>query len=643
MAYQHMLVGASLAVFAAFTGGMTLAQEVAPPPTPASALTEQGFGLFQEHCVGCHGNPAYERAPSPQALREMSPDHIFQTLSPNGIMYPVVGKDLTEVQRKLVAESISGSLIGVAQSGDAAHMPNRCANNPPLPAPGAGPAWNGWGAGLSNRRFQNARAAGLSAADLPKLKLKWAFGYPDGISAYGQPAMVSGRIFVGTDTGFIYSLDAKSGCVYWSYQTKASVRTAMTVGPIAGHSDVKYAVYFGDMKSNAYAVDAQTGSLLWTRKVDENLTDRITAAPALYRGVLYVPVSSWEEVSARTLDFSCCTSVGSIVALDTAAGRQLWKTYVIAQRPKVVGRNSKGVELWAPAGGAVWNTPTLDPKRGAIYFGTGDATTYPAPPTTDAVMALSMADGHVLWSYQVTHHDSFLVGCWGPGVTENCPKVEGPDWDIPASVVLHKLSHGKRALIVGTKPGDILALDPDAKGALLWRVNLTRPELAGDGPLPKGEQMTGVMWGFSDDGRRAYFGLRAGGVVALDLETAKRAWFTPLNAKVDSNGRPPAALTPGFTAPATIPVSHGDASTAIAGAVLLGGTDGELYALSSVDGRVLWSFDTARNFDTVNKVKAHGGSIGDPGPVVAGGMVFVGSGYSVTRGKSGNVLLAFAP
>jgi polyvinyl alcohol dehydrogenase (cytochrome) len=604
-------------------------QAGAPPPGgggQANVASELGFGLFQQRCLACHGNPAYERAPPPAALREMTPEHIFEALSPNGIMYPVVGKDLTETQRRLVSESVAGRLMGTAQSGDAARMPNRCASNPPMPAPGAGPAWNGWGAGLDNARFQSAKAAGLTAAEVPKLKLKWAFGYPGGTSAYGQPSVVSGRVFVGTDTGWVYSLDARTGCVYWSFQTKAGVRNAMTVGPISGHPGVEYAVFFGDVKANAYALDAQTGEQIWTRKVEDNFTDRVTAAPALYRGRLYVPISSWEEFSARALDFACCTSVGAVVALDADTGAEIWKTYVIPERPRIVGRNSNGIEQWAPAGASVWNTPTVDPRRNAIYIGTGDATTYPAAETSDAVMAISMTDGRILWSHQVHRNDSFLVGCNGGGRTETCPKVQGPDWDIPASPVLHRLPGGKDELIVGTKPGDILALDPDAKGAQLWRVNLNGAELAGDGPLPAGQLPNGVMWGFADDGARAYFGMTGGGVAALDLAAPATAWYAKLNGGTSPAGR----------------VGHGAATTAIPGAVFVGGSDGRLYAVSTADGRTLWTFDTARSFDTVNKVEAHGGSIGAPGPTVAGGMVFVGSGYAVTRGSPGNVLLAFA-
>src|SRR5262249_35114096 len=151
---------------------------------------------------------------SPAALRSMSPERIYTALT-TGIMKSV-GDTLSEADRRRVAESLAGQLLGSAAAGDASTMPNRCTNNPPLRLEGAG--WNGWGNGLANDRFQTAGAAGLSAASVARLKLKWAFGFPGGTSAYGQPTVVAGRVFVGSDIGYIYSLDAATGCVYWSYR-----------------------------------------------------------------------------------------------------------------------------------------------------------------------------------------------------------------------------------------------------------------------------------------------------------------------------------------------------------------------------------------------------------------------------------------
>jgi polyvinyl alcohol dehydrogenase (cytochrome) len=596
------------------------------PPTVV-----EGFGLFQQRCLSCHGNPAFKEAPSAEALREMTPEHVFEVLS-TGAMYPVVGKSLSEDQRRSIAESITGQLMGTSRSGAAATMPNQCSAQSTMADPAAGPAWNGWGAGLENRRYQSKTGAGLSAANIGQLQLKWAFGFPGGTSAYGQPSVVSGRVLIGADTGWVYSLDALTGCIHWSFKSRAAVRTAVSVGSVRDHGKVKYVAYFGDLNSNVYALDAVSGTLIWRRKVETHYASRITAAPALYRERLYVPISSWEEFSARSLDVECCTSVGAVVALDANSGREVWKTYIIPERPRVVGKNSRGVERWAPAGGSVWNTPTIDSKRQTLYVGTGDATTFPAAATTDAVVAIRLADGRILWSHQVHHGDSYLVGCEGAARTDNCPTVQGPDWDIPASPVLHTLASGRDELIVGTKPGDILGLDPASNGSPLWRVNLNGSALANDGPIKAGNLPNGVIWGFADDGERAYFGLIGGGLVALDIDNHAVLWRAPLSAN------PTASID--FT-PSSSWISHGTAATAIPGAVLIGGSDGKLFAVSSTNGRELWSFDTARSFTTVNDVTAHGGSFGAPGPTVAGGMLFVGSGYSV-RGKPGNVLLAFS-
>ncbi len=579
--------------------------------------TESGFGVFQQHCTLCHGNPdAKPRAPDPSTLRQLAPERIYDALS-TGTM-KMQGRKLSEVAKRRVAESLSGRPFGTTQSGDASGMPNHCSSNPPLTDPAGGPAWNGWGADLANTRFQ-ARTAGITAAEIPRLKLRWAFGYPHGVSAAGQPTVAAGRIFVGTDIGYVYSLDAATGCLYWSFQAKASVRNAISLGGMEGRS-AGYAVYFGDAKANVYALDAANGQLLWSVHVEDHFTARITGAPTLYLGRLYVPVSSFEEYAAEARDYPCCTFRGSVVALDAITGRQIWKTYVIAEEPRPTRKNSAGMQLFAPAGASVWNAPTVDVERNAIYFGTGDSETEPAVKTSDAVMALDMTTGAVLWTFQAFEKDSYLVGCGGPARerSDNCPQAVGPDWDFGASPILRTLSDGHRILLAAQKSGNLFALDPDRGGALLWQANVEtkRPR-----PNPV------LVWGGAADEQNAYFGLTSGGMVAIGLTDGRRKWFTPMVAKQASRDRA------GMSA----------AATAIPGAVFVGGWDGTLHALSTTDGHKLWEFATARRFRTVNRVPAKGGSFGAPGPTVAGGMLFVGSGYGVFGDDlPGNVLLAFS-
>ena len=185
---------------------------------------------------------------------------------------------------------------------------------------------------------------------MPKLKLKWAFGFPLGISAYSPPAIASGRVFVGDGyrDGCIRWMRRPDAC-YWGYETGVTVRPALSIGPVTGQGNTKYAVFFGDAKANVYALDAQDGKLLWKRKVDEFFLARITAAPKLYNGRLYVPVSSSEEWQSGNQDYECCTSRGSVVALNANSGEQVWKTYVM-DTPKPTQKNPNGVQLYAPGG-----------------------------------------------------------------------------------------------------------------------------------------------------------------------------------------------------------------------------------------------------------------------------------------------------
>ncbi len=542
----------------------------------------------------------------------MPPERIYAALT-TGVM-KTEAANLTDEQKRRLAEYMGGRPLGSAALGDASQMPNHCPAEATMPDPAKGPIWNGWGVDVHNTRFQNAEAAGITAAQVPGLKLKWAFGFPLGVSAFGQPSVAAGRVFVGSDIGYVYSLDMRTGCVYWSYQTKAAVRTAITIGRSGKAATSRYAVYLGDMQANVYALDAATGALLWTRRVEDHFSARITAAPTLYQGRLYVPVSTSEGFSASTLDYPCCTFRGSVVALNAQTGDQIWKAYTIAE-PKPTKKNSIGTQLYGPSGVAVWNSPTVDAKRHAIYFGDGDSATEPAPDTSDSILAVDMNSGKLLWHFQAEPNDATLGGCFGKNRTENCPENPGPDWDFGASPILKTLPSGRDLLLAPNKSGIVFALDPDRQGAVVWKTNLAEKT---------GTRSTNLVWGGSADRQNLYVGLVTGAMTAVQISTGEKLWTTRL-------------------APPGSRISYAAASSAIPGAVFIGGTDGKVHALSSEDGRELWSFDTARDFDTVNKVPAHGGSIGSIGPTIAGGMVFVGSGYSVTSGIPGNVLLAFAP
>jgi polyvinyl alcohol dehydrogenase (cytochrome) len=486
--------------------------------------------------------------------------------------------------------------------------------------PPAATGWNGWGNESANSRFQ--RTPGLSADDVPKLRLKWAFGFPGGAQAYSQPSIVGGRVFVGSDNGTVYALDAASGCQMWSFKADAGVRTGVAIAapdPASG----RLVAYFGDTAANVFAVDAANGQLIWRKKADAHRAARITGSPAYYQNRLYVPVSSIEEAFGGRANYACCTFRGSVIASDAATGDEIWKTYTVAVEATDAGKTAAGVAMMRPAGAAVWDSPTIDADKGVLYIGTGNSYTEPAVEMSDSVVAIELKTGRIVWHNQVTPKDAYVIGC-KPGA-DGCPQEVGPDFDFGNSPILKTLAGGKRMIVIGQKSGVAYGLDPDDQGRKVWEFR------AG-----KGTALGGIEWGSAADDEQAYVAVsdvlldvnEAGGLFALKLATGELAWHTPAPKLECTSGR-------GCSAAQSAPIS------VMPGVVFSGSIDGHLRAYSTKDGRIVWDYDTAKEYDTVNGVKAKGGSLDAAGPAIADGLVITNSGYSLWKGMPGNVLLAF--
>jgi polyvinyl alcohol dehydrogenase (cytochrome) len=587
---------------------------------PAQTPSVSGEDLYSRHCAGCHeqNDP---RIPHRETLRKMPAAAILRSLD-MGAMY-AVASGISPASRGAIANYL-GLRVPEEPPPPSAFCSDRTVRLSATPNSG----WNGWSPTADNKRFQSRDSAGLSLDQVRQLKLRWAFAFNGVVNAFAPVSVVDGTLFTGSAAGTVYALDARSGCIRWSYEAAAPVRTAIVA--------VRTTLFFGDQGGTFYSLDAANGRVRWKKKVDEHDSTRLTGSPIAYNDIILVPVTSGEEARSFDSSYQCCTMRGSLVALRARDGAVIWKTYLV-DMPRRTGSNSGGTPTWGPAGAGVWSAPTLDLKRGVAYIATGNNYSSPATSLSNAIVAIQLKTGRVLWSRQTTPNDIYNGQC-ASGKSKEC----GPDFDFSSSVVLANAG-GRDILIAGQKSGMVYGLDPDREGEILWQLRVGR-----------GSTVGGVQWGMAADGANAYAAVSdmvriprqkkdladlrsndldpkiGGGLTSIRLLDGAKVWYAPgLPCEPHRAGCSPAQSA---------------AVTAIPGAVFSGSIDGHLRAYSTEDGRVLWDFDTAREFTAVNGVGgAHGGSIDGPGPVIVNGMLYVNSGYARTGGMPGNVLLAFAP
>jgi polyvinyl alcohol dehydrogenase (cytochrome) len=436
---------------------------------------QDGAALYKERCASCHDAPE-GRVPAIGVIKKMSGGAIYAALT-NGAMKSQAS-DLSLQQMIALLNYIAPS----AASNTKPAFEKTCPSGALLKFDQA-KAWGGWSPTVTNSRFQEGPSAGLSAGDVPRLKLKWAFNLGEVTLARGQPAVIGNRVFIGTQKGDVYSIDTITGCVHWGFHATTGVRSGVTAGEANGAP----AIFFGDGVANVYALNAATGDLLWKTKPVDHLLATSTASPQFYKDVLYMGFSSIEEGLAADPKSTCCNFRGTVVAMDAASGKIIWKSFTIIEpaRPTGTGNHT------GPSGAGVWSTPTIDEQRGALYVSTGDNYSNPATDTSDAVLAFELKTGAFLWSRQLTQGDAYNVGCSMPTRT-NCPTEDGPDYDFGQPPILVSLGGGKRALVIGQKSGLVHAIDPDAEGRVLWQMR-----------VGSGSKLGGSQWGSAADFTRS--------------------------------------------------------------------------------------------------------------------------------------------
>lgn len=605
----------------------------------AQADVPNGEALYRTRCAACHDN-AQDRTPPRDVISRNSPSFILTAM--NSVMAPMA-EGLSEQEKRAIALYLgtdpSQGKPGAKRDIDphsiwgppSASMPldgPKC-ENPPPPIDLSAPQWNGWGASITNARFQPN--PGLTPREVRRLKVKWVFHYPG--SKNGQATVVGNRLFVTSMSGAVYALDAKRGCVYWRHDAAAATRSSVHVVKLPEGSKARHALFFSDWTKAAVALNAETGEQLWKTVIDDQPGVQMTGSPTYYEGRLFVPISSGNEAFATNDQWECCKFRGALVALDAVTGKVLWKTYTTPRKPEPFRVNAKGQQMWGPSGGSIWSAPTIDPKRGLVYVATSNSYTDVPHEGSDAVIAMELETGKVRWINQVTKDDNYIIGC---PKAANCPQKLGPDFALGNSPILHTLADGRQLIVVGQKSGTVYAMDPDDEGKTVWSRRLS-----------PGSELGGVEFGMAADAQNVYVGISdvlrpengKPGVYALRIADGELRWSAPAPRK-------PCRWTGLYCSPAV-----SQAVTAIPGVVFAASMDGHFRAHSTVDGKVIWEFNTAAEpFVTVLGKKAYGGVMDGAGPTVVDGMVYVHSGYagrSTGRandlsGREGNVLIAFS-
>lgn len=587
---------------------------------PNAVANPDGGALFAQHCAQCHDG-SVPRAPHFITFNMMASESILTVMN-SGVMQAQASV-LTPEQRLAVAQFLSGS------EGGKALPVAQCADTAIDVGPAKASAWTGWGGNARNHRFVPAEGQALNKADLATLRLKWAFAYPDATRARSQPLVHDGKVFVGSQDGAVYALDLESGCAHWIYKAGAEVRNGPSIVDVPGRSAPL--LVFGDFEARVHAIGTDTGERVWMTDVASHPDATITGSVKIAEGVVYVPLSSSEWATAADPGYACCTFRGGVAALDVTDGSLKWRSHVIPEPAADTGEvNAAGAARFGPSGAPVWNSPAIDLERGLLYVGTGEAYTSPASESSDAVIAMRLADGQIAWRKQLLAGDAWNMACFIGGGA-NCPEENGPDLDIGAATILWR-SGDQSLLFVGQKSGDVYALDPNRTGAIVWHRKLGRGGFAG-----------GVHWGmalndktlFAPIADTDFLGLAKGepfpGVHALDPATGDTLWYTPSVDTCAADTKP--ECDPGMSA----------AVTATPELLFAGGFDGMLRVYDSATGAVLWQFNTLAIFEAVNGDEARGGSIESDGPVIAQRHVLINSGYQFGSRMPGNALLVFAP
>lgn len=679
---QHWALGAASALILGGMGAVVAQTQVqAQPPSDDN---HPGKAVYEANCAFCHEEEGGD-APSTDAIRRLSKANIKYTVElgymrqyAKAIPKDQLAQLVDWMPRQQAGESNWTERAACATNKRAVNLTN---------APRIA---TGFGLGLDNTREQTSRETGLTKADMKNLELAYVVAFPQTATMRSQPVIVGDTLFIAaTDSGHIYALDSETGCLKWSYSSDLTLRSSLTFAEKTATTGEM--IIAGDAGGQVHAVDAKTGRKVWVKDIKLSDVNRITGAPVARDGVVYVPLSAIEVNFTAVDEYECCIGQGAIAALDVATGKTLWTGRTMEEAKKTfVDKN--GSQKWGPSGAIIWSSPALDTKRGLVYAGTGENTSWPATGTSDAIIAYDIKTGAQKWVFQATKADIWNYACGRRGPNCDWPgEYQSPDHDFGGSPVLIKLKDGSERVVAGQKSGVLWALDPDT-GKLLWSNKTSRGSAGG-----------GVRWGLAYDGERIFMPSNDGGVAgstenpnfgpgihAVNATSGEIEWtykpnardcgdtnqpvagttrpqgdqrITRISAPVLPPARPAATPPRPAAAPAAAPAARPAAPAAgrgpapvrcrvgmaaapivVDGAVVTGTNGGMLRIFDGATGEVLFEYQTNKPYpNTVNGVEGKGGSIDSHPYVAANGTLFVQSGYARFGQPPGNVLLAFRP
>ncbi|MDH3551255.1 MAG: PQQ-binding-like beta-propeller repeat protein [Gammaproteobacteria bacterium] len=605
------------------------------PGIPADPVSAHGKVLYQQHCDACHSLPDI-KAPRLATLQQMPFTRLARSLE-FGVMMQQAAH-LSADDRYAISKYLSSRR---ADTRDKWIDEQSCSTGKVV-AVSSGPEDN-WGFGSGNRRSIET-GVDISPATVNKLALQWSLAIPGATEMRSQPVAANGILFMGTANGNVLAIDQDSGCIHWRFAADSSIRSSLNLDTT---SDGKATLFFADDLGTVYAVTADRGLLRWRTSLRWFPVSIVSGSLAFHEDRLFVPVSSFESALAGVDSYPCCRSHGGVAAINATNGEIIWDYHTTAQA-KTVGETRAGTDVWGPSGASVWTTPAVDVERGVLYVGTAQNMSPPATDNSDAVIALDIETGKQVWVFQALAGDVWNVACHLGGA--NCPEKSGPDFDFGGAIALTQDASGKDLIVAGQKSGHVYALDPDNKGAILWRQRLSM-----------GTSNGGIHWGVATAGETVWVTIadpprqRVGyvprpGVHALRLADGRVLWSLPVqrDCDFDAANAPRVGLVEMLNAGAADPwpacsyyYGHSAAPLYANGLVYAGALDGKLRILDAASGKLLRIIDTKRGYEASNGIEGHGGAIDLSGVVVDGRRLFVYSGYGMFGQMPGNVLLAY--